>query len=231
MGWHEEVSGTERKLADLSVETQQKYVEKMRSLRETLSPDKLISDDKVQTLKEIEKAVRLAFAEVGGRVFIKEHTHSTGNEVGKLYGMNIDGHIGSYTIGQNVFDFDNLPSKLNMLVEDLGLGYFRENESKVNCTRNGFMNWCEDKGASLKPFVCTVEEYSGKKTDCRVFADTAERAREKLIEQFPKCYVSPAVTLKEYNDSKADTQAQDSNEETLDDENEPSLEEDEGMEI
>ena len=92
--------------------------------------------------------------------------------------------------------------------------------------KNIFMNWCEDKGASLKPFVCTVEEYSGKKTDCRVFADTAERARKKLIEQSPKCYVSPAVTLKEYNDSKADTQAQDSNEETPDDENEPSLEED-----
>lgn len=231
MGWHEEVSGTERKLTDLSVKTQQKYAKMMRSLKDTLSPDKLISGDTVQTLKDIEQAVRSAFAEVGGRVFIKEHTHSTGNEVGKLYGMNINGTIGSYTIGQSVFDFDNLPSKLNMLVEDLALGCFRENEGKVNCTRNGFMNWCEEKWASLKPFVCTVEEYDGKKTDCRVFADTAERAREKLIEQFPKCYVSPAVTMKEYNDSKADTQAQDGNEETLDDENEPSLEEDEGMEI
>lgn len=236
MSWHEEVSGTERKLTDLSKETQQKYAEKMQSLKETLSPDKIISDDKVQTLKDMEKAIRLAFAEVGGRVFIKEHTHSTGNEVGKLYGLNIDGRIGSYTIGQSVFDFDNLPSKLNMLVEDLGLGYFRENEGKVNCTRNGFMNWCEDKGASLKPFVCTVEEYGGKKTDCRVFADTAEGAREKLIEQFPKCYVSPAMTMKEYNDSKAGThnsiaQAQADNEETLDDEDEVSLEENDEIEI
>lgn len=276
MGWHELMDGTEEKtLKDLSAEKQQKYAEKMRELKETLSPDKIISDDTEQTLKEMQKAVRLAFTEVGGRAYIKEHRHTKGNEVDKLYGFNIEGRIGSYTIAQSVFDFDNLPSKLNMLVEDLGLGYFRENEGKVNCTRNGFMNWCnnfkpkghfygvnmetahkivcerkpniepnhlvlgeagegrgfyakapdaetvEDKIVPLKPFVCTVEEYSGNKTDCRVFAETAEQAREKLIKQFPKCYVSPAIPMKEYNSA----------EETFDSEDEPSLDEDEGMDL
>ena len=51
---------------------------------------------------------------------------------------------------------------------------------------------------TIKAFVCTIEDYHGNKNDCRVFANTATQAREKLIQQFPKHYVSPAVTLKEY---------------------------------
>lgn len=54
------------------------------------------------------------------------------------------------------------------------------------------------ENTTIKGFVCIVEEYNGNKKPCRVFADTAVQAREKLIKQFPKCYVSPAVTLKEY---------------------------------
>jgi type II secretory pathway component PulF len=50
----------------------------------------------------------------------------------------------------------------------------------------------------MKAFICTIEDYHGNKNDCRIFADTATQAREKLIQQFPKHYVSPAVTLKEY---------------------------------
>lgn len=50
---------------------------------------------------------------------------------------------------------------------------------------------------NTKAFVCIVEDYDGNKKFCRVFANTAVQAREKLIKQFPKCYVSLAVELKE----------------------------------
>ena len=50
----------------------------------------------------------------------------------------------------------------------------------------------------LKPFVCVVEDYDGNKKNVRVFANTAVQAREKLIQKYPKCYVSPAMTMKEY---------------------------------
>ncbi len=52
----------------------------------------------------------------------------------------------------------------------------------------------------MKAFVCTVEDYNGNKKDCRAFAETAVQAREKLIKQFPNCYVSPAISLKEYSE-------------------------------
>lgn len=50
----------------------------------------------------------------------------------------------------------------------------------------------------IKGFVCTVEDYNGEKKNCRVFASTAVQAREKLIKEFPDCFVSPALTLKEF---------------------------------
>lgn len=68
--------------------------------------------------------------------------------------------------------------------------------------------------AEIKAFVCTVEDYHGNKNDCRVFANTAGQAREKLIQQFPKHYVSHAVTLKEYmsnNRQKPESEDGDSN--------------------
>ena len=54
----------------------------------------------------------------------------------------------------------------------------------------------------IKGFVCTVEEYNGNKKDYRVSAKTAVQAREKLIKQFPDCFVHPAITLKAYAKKK-----------------------------
>ncbi len=51
----------------------------------------------------------------------------------------------------------------------------------------------------MKVFICMVEMYDGKKQPMRVFADTKEEARKKLIEQFPQCYVSETMTTKEYS--------------------------------
>ena len=51
----------------------------------------------------------------------------------------------------------------------------------------------------MKAFICMIEMYDEKKQPMRVFADTKEEARKKLIEQFPQCYVSEAMTTKEYS--------------------------------
>ena len=54
----------------------------------------------------------------------------------------------------------------------------------------------------MKAFICMIEMYDGKKQPMRVFAESKEEARKKLIEQFPQCYVSKAITAKEYVVSK-----------------------------
>lgn len=56
----------------------------------------------------------------------------------------------------------------------------------------------------MKVFICIVEDYNGNKKNCRVFADNVEEARKQLIKEYPKCYVSPAIPLKEFkqNDKK-----------------------------
>ncbi len=50
----------------------------------------------------------------------------------------------------------------------------------------------------IKAFVCIVEDCEGNKTPNRVFAENEMEARNKLIEMFPKCYVSEAVRFKDY---------------------------------
>lgn len=57
----------------------------------------------------------------------------------------------------------------------------------------------EKESCIIKPFVCIVESFDGKKTPCRVFADTPKHAREQLIKQFPRCYISPAIPLRDFN--------------------------------
>ena len=54
---------------------------------------------------------------------------------------------------------------------------------------------------TIKAFVCIVEDYDGNKNNCRVFANNAEEARQKLIREFPDCFVHPAITLKEFKQS------------------------------
>jgi len=54
---------------------------------------------------------------------------------------------------------------------------------------------------NIKAFVCIVEDYNGNKNNCRVFANNAEEARQKLIKEFPDCFVHPAITLKEFKQS------------------------------
>ena len=55
---------------------------------------------------------------------------------------------------------------------------------------------------NIKAFVCIVEDYDGNKNNCRVFANNAEEARQKLMEEFPDCFVHPAVTLKEFKQNQ-----------------------------
>ena len=55
---------------------------------------------------------------------------------------------------------------------------------------------------ALKAYVCVVEDYEGNKKNCRAFASSAVKARERLIKDFPDCYVSPAISLKEFTKSK-----------------------------
>ena len=55
----------------------------------------------------------------------------------------------------------------------------------------------------MRAYVCEVEEYNGNKTPYRVFAMNADKAREKLIKLFPKCYVHPAIYFTEYATNKA----------------------------
>lgn len=54
----------------------------------------------------------------------------------------------------------------------------------------------------MKAFICVVEMYDGKKQPMRVFAESREEARKKLIKQFPRCYISEAMTTKEYDIEK-----------------------------
>lgn len=54
----------------------------------------------------------------------------------------------------------------------------------------------------MKAFICMVEIYDGERIPWRIFADTKEEARKKLIEQFPQCYVSEAITTAEYDIEK-----------------------------
>ena len=52
---------------------------------------------------------------------------------------------------------------------------------------------------NILAFVCEVENYNGQKQYYRAFAADAKTAREKLIRQFPNCYVSEAIcTYKEW---------------------------------
>ena len=55
---------------------------------------------------------------------------------------------------------------------------------------------------TIKVFVCIVEDYDGNKNNCRVFANNAEEARQKLMKEFPDCFVHPAITLKEFKHSQ-----------------------------
>ena len=52
--------------------------------------------------------------------------------------------------------------------------------------------------ANTLAFVCEVENYNGQKQYYRAFAADAKTAREKLIHQFPKCYVGEAISYKEW---------------------------------
>ena len=54
----------------------------------------------------------------------------------------------------------------------------------------------------MKAFICMIEMYDGKKQPWRIFAESKEEARKKLIRQFPQCYVSEAMTTKEYDIEK-----------------------------
>jgi hypothetical protein len=55
----------------------------------------------------------------------------------------------------------------------------------------------------MRAYVCEVEDYNGNKTPYRVFAMNADKAREKLVKLFPKCYVAEAVYFTEYATNKA----------------------------
>lgn len=46
-----------------------------------------------------------------------------------------------------------------------------------------------------------AEMYDGKTSPMRVFADTKEEARNKLVKQFPKLYIGEAMTVKEYREN------------------------------
>ena len=54
----------------------------------------------------------------------------------------------------------------------------------------------------MQAFICIIEKYNGSKMPARTFAESKEEARKRLIEQFPKCYVSEALTMKEYEVTK-----------------------------
>lgn len=56
----------------------------------------------------------------------------------------------------------------------------------------------------MKAFICLAEMYDGQKHPMRVFADTKEEARNRLIKQFPKFYIGEAMTVKEYKENKGD---------------------------
>lgn len=53
----------------------------------------------------------------------------------------------------------------------------------------------------MKAFICMAEMYDGKIQPMRVFADTKEEARNKLVKQFPKLYIGEAMTVKEYREN------------------------------
>lgn len=55
----------------------------------------------------------------------------------------------------------------------------------------------------MRAYVCEVEEFNGNRTPYRVFAMNADKAREKLIKLFPKCYVTNAVYFTEYAKDRA----------------------------
>ena len=55
---------------------------------------------------------------------------------------------------------------------------------------------------NIKAFVCIIEDYNGNKKNCRVFANNAEEARQKLMKEFPNCFVHPAITLKEFKQNQ-----------------------------
>lgn len=52
----------------------------------------------------------------------------------------------------------------------------------------------------IKAFVCEIVTSEGNKISKRVFATNADEAKQKLINEYPNCYVSPAITYKEYYD-------------------------------
>ena len=62
----------------------------------------------------------------------------------------------------------------------------------------------------MKAFISLAEMYDGQKYPMRVFADTKEEARNKLIKQFPQCYVSEAMTTEEYGIEKKFKELKDS---------------------
>ena len=55
----------------------------------------------------------------------------------------------------------------------------------------------------MKAYVCEIEEFNGNRTPYRVFAMNADKAREKLMKLFPKCYVTPAIHFTEYAKDRA----------------------------
>ena len=55
----------------------------------------------------------------------------------------------------------------------------------------------------MKTYVCEVEEFNGNRTPYRISAMDADKAREKLIKLFPKCYVTPATLFTEYTKDRA----------------------------
>lgn len=67
----------------------------------------------------------------------------------------------------------------------------------------------------MKAFICMVEMYDGKKIPWRIFAESKEEARKKLIRQFPQCYVSEAMTIKEYDIEKNSRNSKDNDNEMI----------------
>lgn len=67
----------------------------------------------------------------------------------------------------------------------------------------------------MKAFICMIEMYDGKKQPMRVFAESKEEARKKLIEQFPQYYVSEAMTTAEYDIEKNSRNSKDNDNEMI----------------
>lgn len=53
----------------------------------------------------------------------------------------------------------------------------------------------------VKPFVAIIEDYDGNKIVARVFAESKEEAQNKLIKEYPRCYVE-TISMEEYNARK-----------------------------